>query len=221
MQLNSPRLLLGAVLFLGGLDLGSKYLLSQELRFHLSYAQRQERPKISWAEKSPREQYSLLGAGGRYLRLRLYFNDRGMMGLGARQSPMSLLWAAVGILGLACLPFVLQKMSIHSKTARRLFEAPLCRCSWILLLSGSLANWIDRIFLKSLWDRSWSLGLYPRSGHVQGVTDFIDVIWYGNRFSGWPILQDYAWERWPVFNLADVYLLIGLVMLAFCLRSRS
>ena len=93
--------------------------------------------------------------------------------------------------------------------------------AWLFVFSGALGNLIDKMFLKSLASREWVLGLTPRPGHVGGVVDFVECIWFG-----WDSMRDVfglnwlAWRSWPTFNLADSLIVVGICLLILTMSER-
>ncbi|MFZ1083285.1 MAG: signal peptidase II [Candidatus Kryptoniota bacterium] len=78
-------------------------------------------------------------------------------------------------------------------------ESRIIRFSLALILGGAIGNLIDRVFYGPLFD-----GMPLFHGRV---VDFIDFDFFNISFSG------YNFSRFPVFNLADASVTIGVVML--------
>ena len=76
-----------------------------------------------------------------------------------------------------------------------------------LILAGAIGNLINRVFFGVLF------GYAPL---LQGnVVDFIDVDFFDLQ------IFDYTMNRWPIFNLADVYVTLGVVLLLVSGRLNS
>lgn len=74
-----------------------------------------------------------------------------------------------------------------------------------LIMSGALGNLYDRLYLHRCID---GLG-FP----MYGVRDFIDCTIPGLRWEGGLSFSRVAEYKWPIFNLADTYLVTGAIML--------
>lgn len=73
------------------------------------------------------------------------------------------------------------------------------RFALAMILGGALGNLIDRVFYGLLFDEA---------GFFAGrVVDFIDVDFFDLNFFG------YHLSRWPVFNIADASVTIGVLLL--------
>jgi signal peptidase II len=78
-------------------------------------------------------------------------------------------------------------------------EALIIRVSLALILGGAIGNLIDRVFYGVLFgDGALFYGK---------VVDFFDVDFFNINFAGFHI------SRWPIFNVADAAVSIGVVML--------
>jgi signal peptidase II len=75
----------------------------------------------------------------------------------------------------------------------------IARLSLAMILGGAIGNLIDRVFYGVIFGEGALL--YGR------VVDFIDVDFFNIDFLG------YAINRWPVFNIADASVSIGVVLL--------
>lgn len=73
------------------------------------------------------------------------------------------------------------------------------RLSLALILGGAIGNLIDRVFYGVIFN--YAGFFYGR------VVDFIDMDFFNINLFGYNI------ERWPVFNIADASVTIGVVML--------
>ena len=78
-------------------------------------------------------------------------------------------------------------------------EALVIRASLALILGGAIGNLIDRVFYGVFFGEAPLL--YGK------VVDFIDVDFFDVEFAGFHI------NRWPVFNIADAAVSIGVIML--------
>ncbi|MCB1172942.1 MAG: signal peptidase II [Leptospiraceae bacterium] len=211
-----PRVLAFFVLLPLVLDLGSKYAMSQQLRFHLSHRQLQLYSADSMDPKQASGVATQEGAEwirlplipAKWLRLRLVFNDRQAFSHGPIQSEGGLL-KTMGLYWLLLLAYWRFGSAIPSGFYQR---------GWALLVAGASGNQIDRLWIKSLTTKEWVFSLSARRGFISGVTDFIDLIWFD-----WHAWQDIpggwllAFDRWPIFNLADSFILCGLLSISYCL----
>jgi signal peptidase II len=132
---------------------------------------------------------------GRFeFRLTAVFNEGALFGIG---QGFSWLFAALSILAAAGIIYWL-------------FVRGEARSWWLtvtlgLILAGALGNLYDRLHLHG-----WTT---PEGKPQYGVRDFLDCTIPGIEIAGFArprLLREY---HWPVFNLADVYLVTGAVML--------
>jgi signal peptidase II len=81
------------------------------------------------------------------------------------------------------------------------------RFALAMILGGAIGNLIDRVFY----------GLIFQGGNLFSgrVVDFIDVDFFNLDFLG------YHLSRWPVFNIADASVTIGVLLLIFFHRRRE
>jgi signal peptidase II len=79
------------------------------------------------------------------------------------------------------------------------------RISLSMILGGAVGNLVDRVFHGVIWGDA-SL-FYGR------VVDFLDVDFFNFNFFGHQV------SRWPVFNVADAAVTIGVVLLLFFHRT--
>jgi len=87
-------------------------------------------------------------------------------------------------------------------------EEPLgLRLSLAMILGGAIGNLIDRVFYGALFDTAPLF--YGK------VVDFFDLDFFNIDILG------YHLSRWPVFNVADAAVTIGVVMLLFQHRSTT
>jgi signal peptidase II len=75
------------------------------------------------------------------------------------------------------------------------------RISLALIFAGAVGNLIDRVFYGVLFD--YAPLMYGR------VVDFVSVEFFDFTLFG------HTYERWPIFNIADASVSIGIVMLFF------
>ena len=78
-------------------------------------------------------------------------------------------------------------------------DAPGFRLALAMILGGAIGNLIDRVFYGILFHEGQLF--YGR------VVDFLDVDFFDIRFFG------HQMNRWPVFNVADAAVTIGVIML--------
>lgn len=78
-------------------------------------------------------------------------------------------------------------------------EAFVIRLSLAMILGGAIGNLIDRVFYGVIFGES--------SLFYGKVVDFIDVDFFNLEFMGFHL------SRWPVFNVADASVSIGVVLL--------
>jgi signal peptidase II len=81
---------------------------------------------------------------------------------------------------------------VFSRRAGRAASAPLA-VGLGLLLGGAAGNLVDRVFRH----------------HHGAVIDFIDALRIGSH------------DRWPVFNVADACIVVGVIILVFCYARRG
>lgn len=149
----------------------------------------------------------LVGENGKIARFELFFNNRFIFGMGPN---MRLLNIAVSLITIAILlVFRLRDPDVGHPFA------------WVCILAGATGNLIDKLFLKSLISGDWVFSLTPRPDHVIGVVDFISVIWFGMRELDFFTLNFLSWSRWPYFNLADMMITSGTVLLIISLTNIS
>jgi signal peptidase II len=78
-------------------------------------------------------------------------------------------------------------------------EALIIRISLAMILGGAIGNLIDRLFYAVIFENGPLL--YGK------VVDFFDVDFFNVNFAGFHI------SRWPIFNVADAAVSVGVVML--------
>ncbi len=79
------------------------------------------------------------------------------------------------------------------------YESLIIRCSLAMILGGAIGNLIDRVFYGVLFGEGPLF--YGK------VVDFVDVDFFNIDFLGFHI------SRWPVFNVADASVSIGVLLL--------
>lgn len=84
-------------------------------------------------------------------------------------------------------------------------DSPVVRFSLALILGGAIGNLIDRVFYGYLFDGG---SLFHGK-----VVDFIDMDFFNVNILG------YHLSRWPVFNIADSAVTIGVLLLLVFYRS--
>ncbi|MGB9643327.1 MAG: signal peptidase II, partial [Candidatus Ratteibacteria bacterium] len=84
-------------------------------------------------------------------------------------------------------------------------DRPIVRFSLALILGGAIGNLIDRVFYGYLFDGG--------SLFHGRVVDFIDVDFFNVNILG------YHLSRWPVFNIADSAVTVGVLLLLIFYRS--
>jgi signal peptidase II len=132
---------------------------------------------------------------GRFeFRLFTLFNQGALFGIG---QGLGWLFAALSVLAVAGIVYWL-------------FIRGQARSWWLtvtlgLILAGALGNLYDRLHLHGWTDADGN----PQ----QGVRDFLDCTIPGLAFEGSWLPRLKREYRWPVFNLADVYLVTGAIML--------
>jgi signal peptidase II len=86
-------------------------------------------------------------------------------------------------------------------------EGFMLRFSLAMILGGAIGNLIDRVFYGILY------GYAPL---FQGkVVDFIDIDFFDINLFGT------LYDRWPIFNIADMAVSIGVILLIFFSRKNS
>ncbi len=202
-----PLYWLLACLCLVGADIFTKKWITNNLNFHLN---RQQLSLVDFSatnsaiagspEADQRDQISILGAEGRYIKFRLVFNDRFVFGLGP---------------SLPLLGFFISFFGTVLLVIYRWYNPHLGHTlAWLFVLSGAVGNLIDKLFLKSLSTREWAFSIFPRQGYVRGVVDFVECIWFG-----WEAAQEFfllrflSMSTWPTFNLADSMIVVGIALL--------
>ena len=192
------------------LDLASKKVITDHLNFHLSLSQSQGEQigpehKALYAE---RDQINILGEQDSLIKFRLVFNDRFVFGAG----PSAPIWG-----------FFLTLSAIIFLFFYRWHNYDLGHpIAWLFVFSGALGNLIDKMFVKSLTTRDWMFSITPQPGHVSGVVDFVECIWFGWDWAAdFFLLRWLAWRSWPTFNLADSLIVVAIFWLIFTIRWRE
>lgn len=191
-----------------GADLVSKKMATDSLTFNLGphqYWQISD-PINSNALRDGQPKIDILGEQGKYVKFRLVFNDRFVFGLGPSAPVLGLCLTAIATIFLILYRW--RNPGLGYSTA------------WLLVFSGAFGNLIDKLFVKSLATREWVFSLSPMPGHVSGVVDFVECIWFG-----WDAVRDVfllnmlAMPTWPTFNLADSCIVVGIVLLLLSMRD--
>ncbi|MBU43204.1 MAG: hypothetical protein CMN76_08305 [Spirochaetaceae bacterium] len=185
-------------------DLSTKKVITESLNFGLSATQRMQAGVFTNqgqpAEIDETNYVPIWGEQGKYIRLRLVFNDRFLFGSGPSAPVLGIFLTAGAIIFL----FFYRWMTYGA-------GHPV---AWLFVFSGAMGNLIDKLFVKSLETREWVFSFGPREGHVSGVVDFVECIWFGlDQFRDVFLLKWLAWETWPIFNLADSLIVVGIVIL--------
>lgn len=183
------------------LDLVSKKWITDHLNFYLSYTQLEYVKESSLNALLDGIPYiPILGENGKWIKLRLVFNDRFIFGIGPSLPTLGIFLTLFAIL------FLFFYRWKHDDFGNSFI--------WLLIFSGAIGNFIDKLFLKSVETREWLFSIGPKKGYVSGVVDFVECIWFGwENFENIPILSFLAWETWPTFNLADSLIVIGMILL--------
>ncbi|MEQ8352477.1 MAG: signal peptidase II [Leptospiraceae bacterium] len=199
-----PVVWIGFFVALVAADLTTKKIVTDSLNFGLSATQRMEAGVFTNrgmpAEMDETNFVPIWGDQGEYIRLRLVFNDRFLFGSGPSAPVLGIFLTAGAIIFL----FFYRWMTYGA-------GHPL---AWLFVFSGATGNLIDKLFVKSLETREWILSFGPQKGHVSGVVDFVECIWFGlDQFQDVFLLKWLAWESWPIFNLADSLIVVGILIL--------
>ncbi len=183
------------------LDIITKKLITDNLNFFLSYHQLENLKGFSpnaMVDKIP--YIPILGEEGKYIKLRLVFNDRFIFGLGPSAPTLGIFLTFFAII------FLLFYRWKHYNLGNSF--------AWLLIFSGAIGNFLDKLFIKSIETREWVFSLAPKPGYVSGVVDFVECIWFGrDQFANLPVLSFLSWDTWPSFNLADSIIVIGITIL--------
>lgn len=186
-----------------GFDLFTKKLVTDHLNFYLSYTQLDNVKNSQFNALIDGIPYiPILGEDGKWIKIRLVFNDRFIFGIGPSLPTLGIFLTFFAIL------FLIFYRWKHFDFGNSFI--------WLLIFAGALGNFIDKLFIKSVENRDWVFSLKPKPGYVSGVVDFVECIWFGwDSFSKIPILSFLAWETWPTFNLADSLIVVGIILLFF------
>ena len=199
------------------LDLGTKKLITNTLNYHISYRQAKWLPPLTDSlsgravarhpNTEGKDQMNIWGPEGKYIKLRLVFNDRFIFGLGPS-------WPYLGF----ALSFLATCFLVLYRWRNPNLGYPM---AWLLVFSGAFGNMIDKLFIKSMTTREWLFSLSPKVGYISGVVDFVECIWFG-----WESLSDYfilnilAMDLWPTFNLADSMIVVGIALLMLSMHKK-
>jgi signal peptidase II len=148
-----------------------------------------------WSKWWARETYSgfrrAVPVIGDWLRFRLVFNENAAFGA-QFQKLLPFVHPAV-FYGLVFLVLLAVLLRTYFRPAVR--EDPWTRLGIVLIIAGGMGNTIDRL-------------VYHK------VTDFIDVDFFDLSWDLGP-LGHISLERWPVINLADIWITVGGIYLLF------
>ncbi|MCS7204823.1 MAG: signal peptidase II [Leptospiraceae bacterium] len=200
LEVYPPWWILGMILIVM-MDLFSKKWMTDHLVFHLTYHQLENVKNSSFHALLNGIPYiPILGEDGKYIKFRLVFNDRFIFGLGPSVPTLGI------FLTFSAIVFLFFYRWKHYQFGNGF--------SWMLIFSGALGNFIDKLFIKSVDTREWVFSIFPKKGYVSGVVDFVECIWFGwESFSDIPVLSFLAWDTWPTFNLADSVIVVGISLL--------
>jgi signal peptidase II len=197
-----PPIWIGLLILLAVLDLGTKKIMTEELNFKLGMHQLPGQSVDSSMKSlyNKNEQINLVGENGDIAKFRLVFNDRFIFGSGPSAPVVGIFLTFFAIIFLFFYRW-------HNHSVGHTY-------AWLLVFSGAIGNFIDKMFVKSITDRSWMLSFGPKEGYVSGVVDFVEVIWFGiGSMTDVPLLSWLSWQAWPTFNLADSYIVVGISLL--------
>ncbi len=215
-----PPLWLATFALLVSIDIVSKKIVTDHLNFNLTYHQlllAGDAPLHALVDATP--DIPILGEDGDLVRFRLVFNDRFVFGSGPVAPVAGIYLTAFAIIFLV---FYRWKNEDSGHSA-----------AWLLVFSGAVGNLIDKLFVKSVVTREWVFSPGgPRPGHVSGVVDFVECIWFGWEWAGQvrinlPLLGEMrplgwlAWPTWPTFNIADSLIVIGIGLLILTMYTEE
>lgn len=86
-------------------------------------------------------------------------------------------------------------------------EGVMLRISLAMILGGAIGNLIDRVFYGVLYD--YAPLFYGK------VVDFIDMDFFDINIFG------YSYDRWPIFNIADMSVSIGVILLIVFSKTKE
>ena len=121
--------------------------------------------------------------------LRLTYVENPGMAFGIQLSN-KLLFNILSIIAVIVIFFYLLKLRDHN----------LLRFSFAIILGGAFGNLIDRFMFGSVVDFI--------------DVDFFNINFHGGKFLFWE-LPPYSLDRWPVFNVADSAVSIGMILIIF------
>jgi signal peptidase II len=205
-----PPLWLATFSLLVTIDIVSKKIVTDHLNFNLTYHQLmhvKDVPLHALVDGMP--DIPILGENGNLIRFRLVFNDRFVFGSGPSAPVAGIYLTAAAILFLF---FYRWKNEASGHSA-----------AWLLVFSGAVGNLIDKLFVKSVTTREWVFSPGgPQPGHVSGVVDFVECIWFGwSQFEDVWGLSWLSWPSWPTFNIADSLIVAGIGLLILTMYSEE
>ena len=203
-----PPVWLAIFVALVAVDLATKKVMTDTLNFNLGHHQYWliEDPVNSAALRDARPQIDILGEDGDLVKFRLVFNDRFVFGLGPSAPVLGLFLTTLATIFLILYRWHNPRLGYTT--------------AWLFVFSGAFGNLIDKLFVKSLTTREWVFSLSPMPGHVSGVVDFVECIWFG-----WDAVRDIfllnmlSMPSWPTFNIADSLIVVGIVLLLLSMRE--
>lgn len=196
-----PLWWISGLILLVVLDLITKKWMTDNLNFYLSSYQFENIKLYKLNALIDGIPYiPVLGEDGKYIKLRLVFNDRFIFGAGP----------SVPVIGIYLTFFAIIFLFFYRWKNYQFGHSLI----WMFIFSGAIGNFIDKLFIKSIETREWVFSLTPKPGYINGVVDFVECIWFGwEIFDNIPILSFLSWETWPTFNLADSLIVIGITLL--------
>ncbi len=202
-RMNKKTILwIACFLSLTACDIASKKYITGVLNYHPTAGQISFSESPGAALYNGKDELGIVGDNGSIIKFRLFFNDRFAFSLGPSLPSLGLL---VHLLAFCLAAFYR-------------FKNPALGSVWIWLFisAGAAGNFIDKLFVKSLSTREWIFSLTPLPGHITGVVDFIECIWFGfDSLARIPVLNILSWHSFAIFNLADAMLTTGIALLVW------